>query len=60
MVGRPSPKEPPERPLVVPNRLGRPRLRLGGRVLAADERRRRWPALLEKEDGEASVTLSGL
>lgn len=50
MVGRASPSEPPESPLVVPSLLGRPRLRFGGCVLAADERRRRWPALLEKDD----------
>lgn len=60
IVGRASPNEPPDRPLVVPDLLGRPRLRFGGCVLAAEERRRRWPALLEKEDWEASVTLSGL
>jgi hypothetical protein len=58
IVGRASPREPPEMPLVVPDLFGRPRFRFEGCVLAADERRRRWPALLEKDDGEASVTVS--
>lgn len=50
IVGRASPSEPPDIPLVVPSLLGKPRFRFGGCVLAADERRRRWPALLEKDD----------
>jgi hypothetical protein len=62
MVGRASPKERPAVPLVVPclvrlsAKSGRlPRLRLGG-CLAAEERRRRWPAEAWKDDWEASVT----
>lgn len=55
MVGRPSLRDRPERPLEVPSLLrgsvksGWLRLRLGG-CFAAEERRRRWPAEAEKED----------
>lgn len=55
IVGRASPEERPERPLVVPCLLrasamsGRLRLRLGG-CFAADERLRRWPAEPGKDD----------
>ena len=63
IVGRPSPGERPERPLVVPSLLWVSallgRFRLDGACLAADERRLRWPAEAEKEDWEASVTRSG-
>jgi hypothetical protein len=52
MVGRASPRELPEMPLVVPDLVesGRFRFRFEGWCLAAEERRRRWPALLEKEE----------
>lgn len=62
MVGRPSPRERPERPLVVPSLLRDSmisgRVMLDGACLAADERLLRWPEEVEKEDWEASVTLS--
>lgn len=62
MLGKTSPRERPERPLVVPS-LPRAsamsgRWRLGG-CLAAEERRRRWPAAAEKEGWEASVKSGG-
>jgi hypothetical protein len=61
--GKASPSERPWRPLVVPSLLrdsapsGRLIL-LGGSCLAAEERLLRWPAEAEKEDWEASVTVS--
>lgn len=56
IVGRASPRYPPDEPLVVPT-LARCsavswRLRFGG-CFAADERLRRWPEEAEKEVGEA-------
>jgi hypothetical protein len=59
MEGRVSPRERPERPLVVPSLLRASaksgRCRFGG-CFAAEERRRRCPDEAEKEDWEASVT----
>ena len=61
-MGRPAPRERPERPLVVPSLLCDSalsgRLMLVGACLAAEERLLRWPA--EKEDWEATVTLAVL
>jgi len=64
MLGRASPRERPERPLVVPS-LPRAsavlaRWMLGG-CWAAEERRRRWPAAVaaEKDGWGASVKLRG-
>lgn len=60
ITGSSSPKAPLEEPLVVPSllRASEPscRLRLGGGCFAADERLRRWPALAEKDVGEATAT----
>jgi hypothetical protein len=57
IVGRPSPRVRPERPLVVPSLLRDSaisgRVMLDGACLAADERLLRWP-----EEVEASVTSS--
>lgn len=62
IVGRASPRERPESPLVVPSLLRASAMsgswRLGS-CRAAEERRRRWPAEAEKEDWEASVNLLG-